>query len=130
VQRCAVSTGWASVGLLSIASAASAWYCATTPSDVTIRSSRVDIVRTVASWRIGFRTPDEDRLIVGSIAIGIPNPPVEPVPSAIAVRSSSARLAFCTAVISSGVMRIAAPSPYCSSFAKARSYSSEPCVST
>jgi hypothetical protein len=57
---------------------------------VTSLNSLVDIVRTVASWRIGFNTPLEDKLIVGSMVIGIPRPPVEPVPSAIAVRISSA----------------------------------------
>jgi hypothetical protein len=63
VARFAIRVGWVNLGELSMASAASLRYWTTTPSLATSRSSRVLIVRTSASWRIGLMAPFEDRLI-------------------------------------------------------------------
>ncbi len=91
MPRAVVSDGWTRTGELSDTSVASAPNPATTPSDETPRQVYVLITSTRLISRNGLRAPAFVKTIDGSMLIGRPKPPVEPVLSVIARACSASR---------------------------------------
>src|SRR6266581_4491886 len=95
---CTSTVGWARVGELSVAAAASVWNAQVTPALLTPFHWLVLTVTCLAMLRNGFPDSWAVRMIDGSMNTGIPNPP------AVVVQSPSARNSYqaWTARFSSG----------------------------
>jgi hypothetical protein len=99
---CVRIDGCTNVGDASVAAVPSAANAAVTPSDATPFHVVTVTVSTLARLRIGFSTPVEVRMMLGSSANGIANWPADPV---VTFRFRSASTAVVTRTASTSARR-------------------------